>query len=151
MQEVTVGIYMSHHKIYGVKSFDSSNFNFVSIKVWYENIIIFFLFIVMDSDKQGRMSVTIEVFSDSVLGNTANDTAGFSFVKYIIFGWLWSNFSYFVHGRGWIFLSMVVSKALKVPSNNFRGSFGTRPPAAKNIEPNNEVTYYKSYLSCYYH
>ncbi len=32
----------------------------------------------MDSDKPGTMSVTITIFSDSVLGNTANDTAGFS-------------------------------------------------------------------------
>ncbi len=44
-------LYMSHHKIYGVKLL-SFNFNPISIKLWYENnIIIFFLSIVMDSDK----------------------------------------------------------------------------------------------------
>ncbi len=31
----------------------------------------------MDSDKRGTMSVTIAIFSDSVLGNTTNNTAGF--------------------------------------------------------------------------
>ncbi len=40
----------------------------------------------MDSHKQGTMSVMIAIFSDSVLDNTANDTAGFSSPKYIIFG-----------------------------------------------------------------
>ncbi len=45
----------------------------------------FFLSIVVDSDKQGRMSVTITIYSDSVLGNTA-DMAGFNSAKYIIFG-----------------------------------------------------------------
>ncbi len=39
----------------------------------------------MDSDKRETMSVTILTFSDSVLGNTANDTASFSSAKYIIF------------------------------------------------------------------
>ncbi len=58
----------------------------------------FFLSIVIDSDKRGTLNVTITIFSDSVLGNTANDTAGFSTAKYIIFGWLWSNFSFFVPG-----------------------------------------------------
>ncbi len=53
---------------------------------------------VMDSDEQGTMSVTIAIFSDSVLGNTATDTADFNSTKYIIFGWLWSNFCYFVYG-----------------------------------------------------
>ncbi len=34
---------MSHHKIYGVKISHSSNFNSISILLWYENdIIIFF-------------------------------------------------------------------------------------------------------------
>ncbi len=42
----------SQHKIYGVKISHSSNFNPVSITLWYENnIIIFSLSIVMDSDK----------------------------------------------------------------------------------------------------
>ncbi len=45
-------LYMSHHKIYGVKISHSSNFSPISITLWYENnIIIFFLSIVMDSDK----------------------------------------------------------------------------------------------------
>ncbi len=30
----------------------------------------------------------IAIYSDSVMGNTANDTARFSSAKYIIFGWL---------------------------------------------------------------
>ncbi len=108
-------LYMSHHKIYGVKISHSSNFNPISITLWYENnIIIFFLSIVMDSDKYGTMRAMIAIFSDSVLHKTANDTAAFSFAKFIIFSWLWSNFSYFVHGRGWIFLSVVVLKTLKV-------------------------------------
>ncbi len=52
MQEVTVGIYMSHHKIFDGKISHSSNFNSISIPLWYKNnIIIFFLSIVMDSDK----------------------------------------------------------------------------------------------------
>ncbi len=43
----------------------------------------------MDSDKRGTMSVTMAIFSDSVLGNTANDDAvGFSSTKYNIFGCL---------------------------------------------------------------
>ncbi len=42
----------------------------------------------MDSDKGGTMNVTIAIFSNSVLANTANDTAGFSSAKYFIFGWL---------------------------------------------------------------
>ncbi len=53
----------------------------------------------MDSDKQGRMSVTVAIFRDFVLGNTATNTAGFSSAKYIIFGWLLSNFRYFAHGH----------------------------------------------------
>ncbi len=54
----------------------------------------------MDSDKQGTMSPMIAIFSDPVLGSSANDTAGFSSSsKYIIFDWLRSNFRYFVHGR----------------------------------------------------
>ncbi len=57
-----------------------------TIRLWYEkNIIIFILFIVMDNDKRETMSMTITIFSDSVLGNTANDAAGFSFAKYVIF------------------------------------------------------------------
>ncbi len=43
---------------------------------------------VMDSDKRGTMSVTVAIFSDSVLGNTINDTVGFCSTKYIIFDWL---------------------------------------------------------------
>ncbi len=51
-QEVTVGIYISHHKIYGIKISPSSNFNLVSIALRYENnIIIFFLSTVLDSNK----------------------------------------------------------------------------------------------------
>ncbi len=70
----------------------------------------------MDSGKRGTMSVTIAIFNVSVLVNTVNDAAaGFSSAKYIIFGWLWSNFSYFVHGQGRIFLSIVLFKVLKVP------------------------------------
>ncbi len=69
----------------------------------------------MDSNKRGTMSVTITIFSYSVPGNTAYDTAGFSSAKYILFNWLWSNFVYFVNGCGWIFLSMVMFKALEVP------------------------------------
>ncbi len=42
---------MSHHKIYSVKISHSSNFNLIFITLWYENnIIIFFLPIIMDSD-----------------------------------------------------------------------------------------------------
>ncbi len=78
-------LYMSHNKIYISKS---SNFT-ISITLWYKNYIInLFLSIVRNSDKQETTSVTIKIFSDSVLGNTANDTAGFSSAKYIIFGWL---------------------------------------------------------------
>ncbi len=42
----------------------------------------------MDSDKRGTVSMTITVFSDSVLGNTVNDTTSFSSAsaKCIIFG-----------------------------------------------------------------
>ncbi len=40
----------------------------------------------MDSNKRGTMSVTITIFSDCILGNTANDTADFGSAKYIIFG-----------------------------------------------------------------
>ncbi len=70
-------LYMSRYKIYGVKISHSLNFNPVSITLWYENsIIIFFLYIVMDSDKQGTMSATIAIFSNYVLSSTANDTAG---------------------------------------------------------------------------
>ncbi len=70
---------MFHCKIYIAKISHSSNFNPVSIALWYKNnIIIFFLSIVMDSDKQGTVSVTIAIFSDSVLGNAANDMADFS-------------------------------------------------------------------------
>ncbi len=54
----------------------------------------------MDSDKYGTMSMMITVFSDTVLGNAANDTASFSSAKYVISGWLLSNFSYFVHWHG---------------------------------------------------
>ncbi len=80
-----MNLYMFHHKIYAVKISHSFNFNPVSITLWYENnVIIFFLSIVMDSDKQGTMSATIAIFSESVLSNTANDTAGFSSTKYII-------------------------------------------------------------------
>ncbi len=45
-----------------------------------------FLSVVRDSDKRGTMSMMIPIFSDSVLGNTANNTADFSPTKYIIFG-----------------------------------------------------------------
>ncbi len=45
-------LYTFHHKIYIVKISHSSNFNPISITSWYEsNIIIFFLSLVMDSDK----------------------------------------------------------------------------------------------------
>ncbi len=44
-------LYMSHYKIYGIK-ISHCNFNPISITLWYENnIIIFFLSMVMDSDK----------------------------------------------------------------------------------------------------
>ncbi len=90
-------LYVSHHKIYGVKISHSSNFNPISITLWYENnIIISFLSV----DKLGTVKVMITIFSDFVLGNTANDTASFNSAKYILFGWLRSNFSYFVHGCG---------------------------------------------------
>ncbi len=103
-------------KIYVVKISHSSNFNRVSIALWYENsVIIFFLSIVMDSDKRGTTSATIAIFSYCVLGNTANDTAGFSSAKHVIFGWLRSNFRYLVYSRRRIFLSMVVFEALKIP------------------------------------
>ncbi len=86
--ELTVGIYnMFHHKIYIIRISHSSNFNLISILLLYENNIkIFFLSIVMDSDDRGTMSVTITIFSDSVLGITVNDAAGFSSAKYIMFG-----------------------------------------------------------------
>ncbi len=49
---MTVEINISHRKIYGVKISHSSNFNPVSIALWYENnIIIFFLSMVTDIDK----------------------------------------------------------------------------------------------------
>ncbi len=66
----------------------------------------------MESDKQGTMSVAITIFSDSVLGNTANDTAGFSFANYIILGCLWKNFNYFVRVCGWTVLFTILFKAL---------------------------------------
>ncbi len=98
---------LSHHKIYSVKISNSFNFNPVSITFWYENnIIIFFLSIVLDSDEQETMNVTIAILSDFILGNTANDTVGFSSPKYIIFGWLWSILA---------ILSMGVFETLKVP------------------------------------
>ncbi len=82
-------LYMSHHKIYGVKISHSTNFNPVSLTLWDENkLIIFFLSKVMDSNKRTTMNVMITIFTDSVLGNTANDTTGFSSAKYVIFGWL---------------------------------------------------------------
>ncbi len=91
--------YTFHRKIYGVKISHSYNFNPVSITLWYENnIIIFSLSIVMDSDKWGTMSVTIAIFSDSLLGNISNDTTGVCSSKYIIFCWICSNLCYFVHG-----------------------------------------------------
>ncbi len=37
----------------------------------------------MDNDKRGTMSVTMTIYSDSMLGNTNNDTAGFSSARYI--------------------------------------------------------------------
>ncbi len=81
-------LYMFHNKIYVVKMSLSSNFNPISITLWYENnIIIFFLSTVMDNDKRGTISLTITIFSDSVLDNTANDNTGFSSAKYILFGW----------------------------------------------------------------
>ncbi len=127
---------MSNRKMYGIKISHSSNFNPISITLWYENnIIIFFLSIVMDSDKWGTMNVKIPTFNDSVLSNTANDIAGFSSAKYIIFGWLWSNFRFFVHGHGWIFSSLIVFKALKVPWNHFRVSFGSPTPRQKTLGP----------------
>ncbi len=108
MQEVTRDLYMSRHKIYSVKISHSSKFNPTSITLWYENnIIIFFLSIVMDSGKRVKMNETIAVFSDSVLGNTANYAAGFSSAKYIWLAviefqlfcpWVWINF--FVYGYG---------------------------------------------------
>ncbi len=50
-------LYKSHHKIYSVKILHASNFNPVSITLWYENnIIIFFLSVVMDSDKRGTIN-----------------------------------------------------------------------------------------------
>ncbi len=76
---------MFHHKIYVVKISHSSNFNPISSTL-ENNIRIFSLSVAVDSDKQGTMSVTISIFSDSVLGNTTNDTAGFCSAKYIIFG-----------------------------------------------------------------
>ncbi len=52
-QVTTLRIYMSHHKICGVKISHSSNFNLISIALWYKNdvIIFFFLSIVMENDK----------------------------------------------------------------------------------------------------
>ncbi len=82
-------LYTFRHKICGVKISHYYNFNPFSITLWYENNkIIFSLSIVIGSDKWGTMSVTIVIFSDSVLGNIANDTASVSSLKYIIFGWL---------------------------------------------------------------
>ncbi len=67
-------LYMFHHKIYVIKISRSSNFNPISITLWYENnIIIIFLSIIMDSDKRGIVSATIAIFIYSVLSNTAND------------------------------------------------------------------------------
>ncbi len=36
----------------------------------------------MDSDKRGTMMVMIAIFNDSILGNTANDSAGFISAEY---------------------------------------------------------------------
>ncbi len=84
---------MFHHKIYMVKISRSSNFNPISITFWCEdNIITFFFSIVMDNYKCGTTSVTIAIFSYSVLGNTA---AGCDRIVAI--------------------LSMAVFKALKIP------------------------------------
>ncbi len=45
-------LYMSRHKIYSLNISHSSNFNPISIALWYESdIIIFLLSIVMGSDK----------------------------------------------------------------------------------------------------
>ncbi len=86
----------------------------------------------MDSNKQGTMSARIIIFSDSVLGNTANDTAGFSSAKYIIFGWLWSNnFCYFVCG---------CVQNLKNTLKPFLGLIFI-PPPPKNIGPDKEIAY----------
>ncbi len=84
LEEVVFIIFL---KAISVKISHTLNFNPVFITLWYENnIIIFFLSIVMDSDERETMNVTIVTFNDSLLGNTANDTAGFSSAKYIIFG-----------------------------------------------------------------
>ncbi len=46
-------LYLFHHKIHGVNISHSSNFNPVSIALWYENnIIIFFSSIVTDSKQE---------------------------------------------------------------------------------------------------
>ncbi len=68
------------------------------------------------------MRVMIAIFSDSVLGNIANDTANLSSAKYLIFGWL-------------------QSKNLKVLYNHFRGLFGPLPHPAKNHASDNEITH----------
>ncbi len=56
-------LYMSRHKIYGVKISHSSNFNTISIALWYENnIIIFFSSIVVDSPKRITINVNYRNF-----------------------------------------------------------------------------------------
>ncbi len=92
-------LYTFHHKIEGAKISHPYNFNPVSITLWYENNnIIFSLSIIMDSEKWRTMSMMITSFSDSVLGNIADDTGSVSSSEYIIFGQLWSNLSMVMYG-----------------------------------------------------
>ncbi len=87
------------------------------------------------------MIVTITVYSDSVLGNTANDTAGFSSTKYIIFLTGCDQILAILSmGVDEFFLSMVVFKAYH--KTIFRAPFEPplpRPP--KTIMFKNKITY----------
>ncbi len=125
-------LYMSHHNIYGVKIFPSSNFNPVSISLWYENIIIFFPSIITDSDKRGTMSATIAIFCHSVLGNTSNDTycwlcfckthyMSLDVIEFQLFC-PWASMNFFVHSCVWSLKSTL------------------KPTPTKNSGSDNEIT-----------
>ncbi len=73
--------------------------------------------------------MTIKICSDSILGNTANDTAGFSFKNTLYLAGC---------DRILVILSMILFKALNVPKNHFGDSFRTPPSQKKTHWVDNE-------------
>ncbi len=139
-------LYTFHHKICDIKISHSSNFNPVSITLWYENkIIIFFLFVwILISEEQWAWRsqflvilycvTLLKTLLTSVQRNTLYLAGCDRMIEFSLFcPWSWMNF--FVHSR------VQSLKNILKPSSRLLLESTSPPPPPKNLGTDNEITY----------